>query len=187
MELSASAQVVACVRSSESSLVIETRRLKHNKGRWGQGSCCYVFSDYFYFINEKGSNIITDSEHEPEGFPRWLSGKEPAPPMQETQAWSLGQEDPLEEEMAANSSLLAWRTPWTEEPGGLQSMGSQRVGHDLATKLTHIWVRKFGDLRRESKIYANSQLVEGLANPSPLAHLFLYGLWVKNGFYIFSK
>ena len=43
---------------------------------------------------------------------------------------SLGQEDPLEKEMATHSSTLAWRIPWTEEPGGLQSMGLQRVGHD---------------------------------------------------------
>ena len=52
------------------------------------------------------------------------------PALQETQVQSLGQEDPLEEEMATHSSILAWRIPWTEEPGGLQSMGSQRVGHD---------------------------------------------------------
>ena len=56
------------------------------------------------------------------------------PAMWETQVWSLGWEDPLEEEMAIHSSILAWRIPWTEEPGGLQSRGSQRVGHDLATK-----------------------------------------------------
>ena len=43
---------------------------------------------------------------------------------------SLGQEDPLEKEMTTHSSILAGRTPWTEEPGGLQSVGSQRVGHD---------------------------------------------------------
>ena len=43
---------------------------------------------------------------------------------------SLGQEDPLEKEMATHSSILAWRIPWMEEPGGLQSMGSQRVGHN---------------------------------------------------------
>jgi len=49
--------------------------------------------------------------------------------MQETQVQSLGQEDPLEEEMATHSSILAWRIPRTEEHGGLQSMGSQRVGH----------------------------------------------------------
>ena len=52
------------------------------------------------------------------------------PTMPETQVQSLGREDPLEKEMATHSSLLAWRIPWTEEPGGLQSMGSQRVGHD---------------------------------------------------------
>ena len=45
----------------------------------------------------------------------------------------LGQDDPLEEEMATHSSILAWRIPWTGEPGRLQSMGSQRAGHDLAT------------------------------------------------------
>ena len=48
---------------------------------------------------------------------------------------SLGQEDPLEKEMATHSSTLAWKIPWTEEPGRLQSMGSKRVGHDWATKL----------------------------------------------------
>ena len=53
--------------------------------------------------------------------------------MQETWIWSLGQEDPLEEGMAIHSSILAWRIPWTEEPGGLQSMESQRVGHNWAT------------------------------------------------------
>ena len=52
------------------------------------------------------------------------------PPMRETWVRSLGREDPLEKEMATHSSILAWRIPWTEEPGGLQSMGSQRVGHD---------------------------------------------------------
>ena len=50
--------------------------------------------------------------------------------MQETQIQSLSQEDLLEKKMAAHSSILAWEIPWTEEPGGLQSMGSQRVGHD---------------------------------------------------------
>ena len=52
------------------------------------------------------------------------------PAMWETQVRSLDQEDLLEKEMAAHSSILAWRTPWTEEPGSLQSMRSQRVGHD---------------------------------------------------------
>ena len=52
------------------------------------------------------------------------------PAMWETWVQSLGWEDPLEKEMATHSSTLAWRIPWTEEPGGLQSMGSQRVEHD---------------------------------------------------------
>ena len=50
--------------------------------------------------------------------------------MWETWIPSLGREDLREEDMATHSSILAWRIPWTEEPGGLQSMGSQRVGHD---------------------------------------------------------
>ena len=52
------------------------------------------------------------------------------PTMWETRVRSLGWEDPLEKEMATHSSIHAWKIPWTEEPGGLQSMGSQRVGHD---------------------------------------------------------
>ena len=50
-------------------------------------------------------------------------------PLQETRVQYLGQEDPVENEMATHSDVLAWRIPWTEEPGGLQSMGSQRVGY----------------------------------------------------------
>ena len=53
---------------------------------------------------------------------------------QETLVWSLGWKDPLEEELATHSSILAWKMPWTEEPGGLQSMGSQRIKHNIATE-----------------------------------------------------
>ena len=60
------------------------------------------------------------------------------PSRQETQVQSLGWEDPLEEEMATHSRILAWRIPWTKEPDGLQSMGSQRVRHDWATSLYHV-------------------------------------------------
>ena len=63
------------------------------------------------------------------GLPRWLSGKN-SPVVQQTWVQSLGQEDPLEEGMATHSSILAWRIPWTEEPGGIQSMRLQRLGHD---------------------------------------------------------
>ena len=52
------------------------------------------------------------------------------PAMRKTLVQSLGREDPLEKEMATHSSILAWKIPWTEEPGRLQSMGLQRVGHD---------------------------------------------------------
>ena len=59
------------------------------------------------------------------------------PAMRDTWVRSLDQEDPLEKEMATHSSILAWKIPWTEEPGGLQSIGSQRVGHDWATSLSY--------------------------------------------------
>ena len=66
-----------------------------------------------------------------------------SPAMQETWVWSLGWEDPLEKGMASHFSILAWRIPWTEEPGGLQFMGSQRVRHNWATNMStllHHWV-----------------------------------------------
>ena len=62
------------------------------------------------------------------GLPQWLSNKELSCNT------GGGQEDPLEKEMTIHSSILAWEIPWTEEPGGLQSMGLQTAGHDLATK-----------------------------------------------------
>ena len=67
--------------------------------------------------------------------------------MQETWVWSLGWEDHLGEEMATYSGILAWRIPWTEEPGGLQSTGSQRVWHNWATNThthTHTHTHKIG-------------------------------------------
>ena len=60
------------------------------------------------------------------------------PALWETRVWSLGQEDPLEKEMATHSSILVWRIPWREEPGGPQSMGSQSVRHDWATSLSRV-------------------------------------------------
>ena len=74
--------------------------------------------------------------------------------MQETRFGSLGQEDPLEKEMATHSSILAWRILWTEEPGGLQFMGLQRVGDDWATKtLLHP-----NHNRSKNKIYDNRNI-----------------------------
>ena len=58
--------------------------------------------------------------------------------VQEMWAWSLDWEDPVEKEMATHFSTLAWETPWTEEPGGLQSMGLHTVGHDWMTEHTHM-------------------------------------------------
>ena len=73
-------------------------------------------------------------------FSTWLTGRgvlslvaqkvKNLPAMQETRVRSLGEKDPLEKGMAMHSSILAYRNPWTEEPGGLWSLGSQRVGHD---------------------------------------------------------
>ena len=61
---------------------------------------------------------------------QWVKNPPAMQKTQETLVRSLGGEDPLEEEMAIHSSILAWRIPWTEEPGRLQSLGSQRVRHD---------------------------------------------------------
>ena len=61
--------------------------------------------------------------------------------MQKTQVQSLDWEDPLGKKMATHSSILAWRIPWTVEPGGLQSIGLQRVGHNLATKQQNYFVQ----------------------------------------------
>ena len=74
------------------------------------------------------------------GLPRWLSGKTtclPVQEMKETHVQSLGQKDPLEEEMATHSHVLAWRIPWTGEPGWLWSLRSQRIGHQGVTKHTN--------------------------------------------------
>ena len=60
------------------------------------------------------------------------------PTMWETQVQSLGLEDLLEKELVTHSSILAWKIPWTEKPGRLQSMGSQRVGHDSVTSLSFL-------------------------------------------------
>ena len=74
--------------------------------------------------------------------------------MQETQVQSLGQEDPLEEEMATHSGILAYKLPWTAEPGRLQTMGSQRVRHKRATELHHQVERYF--MIREKQIIMTS-------------------------------
>ena len=71
--------------------------------------------------------------------------------MRETWVQSLSQEDPLEKEMATHSSTLAWKTPWIEEPGRLQSMGPQKVGHDWGTSLS----RSPGNTNNSEKLSAS--------------------------------
>ena len=90
--------------------------------------------------------------------------------MQETRVRSLGREGPLDKEMATHSSIHAWKIQWTEEPGGLQSMGLQRVGHDWATSLLHFSLLFFFNSR---KALANSP-------SSCLTQLEEFGQWTQN-------
>ena len=95
------------------------------------GPLCHFLKQLYFFIwlyQVSGTSLVAQR----------LKG---LPAMRETRVRSLGREDPLEKEMATHSSILAWRIPWTEEPGGLQSMVSQRVGHDRVTSLTHSLIK----------------------------------------------
>ena len=96
----------------------------------------------------------TELKDEGWGFPGGLAVKNP-PAVWETRVWLLGQEGPLEEEMATHSSILAWEISWTKEPGRLQSIGSQSVRHDLATKQQR-W--RPGD--RERGVWAPGWLIQ---------------------------
>ena len=80
--------------------------------------------------------------------------------MQETHVQSLGQEDPLEKEMATHSSILAWEIPWTEEPGGLQSMGPKRAGHNWATVEGPLQRRLAGGDRGWAQLWIQQEKVE---------------------------
>ena len=87
------------------------------------------------------------------------------PVIQETWVRSLGQEDPLEKGMPIYSSILAWRIPWTEEPGGPQSHGVTRVGHNLATKPTFQWTQSLR-LAEWNKVYV--RLLEAVTESASL-------------------
>ena len=91
-----------------------------------------------YNANSTDGNLKISTEIK---YPGGSDGK--VPTIQETWVRSLGQEDPLEKEMATHFSILAWKIPWTKEPGRLQSMGSQRVGHDWVTSLTYSLTKQF--------------------------------------------
>ena len=88
--------------------------------------------------------------------------------------WSVGWEDHLEEGMATHSSIIAWRIPWTEEPGRLQSMGSRRVGHDRRD-LACAHTRKFNRISCVLAIWVSS-LMKGLFSTFPIFFLYLHYL-----------
>ena len=105
------------------------------------------------------------------------------PIMRETQIQSLGREDPLEKEMATHASTLTWKIPWTEEPGRLQSIGSQRVGHYWLTSLHFLLMEaifsfvflnhNFPDYLSYSKLFSNS-----------FAGFLLSSLYILSGIYL---
>ena len=120
------------------------------------------------------------------------------PTVQETWVWSLGQEDPLEKEMATHSSTLAWKIPWTEEHNRLQSMGLQRVRHDWATSLhftysksprlcsvlylnSYLWCRQNGLFKKDSvvlsrpgvKLFGGSSFLGKMSSRSTAWHAWL--------------
>ena len=84
---------------------------------------------------------------------------------QETWVWFLGWEDHLEEEMATRFSILAWKIPWTVEPGGLQSMGSQRVGHNWETNHARMQVEN----KQISKILKGISFLPGDQSDTPVS------------------
>ena len=96
------------------------------------------------------------------GFPDGLVGKE-SPLMQEI--WFLDQEDSLEKKVAIHSSALVWEIPWTEDPGGLQSVGSQRVGHDWTT--TYNCNKKLNKKEHDFMIYIKDEWMLMLNSDSP--------------------
>ena len=104
-----------------------------------------------------------------EGFPGDSDGlkKKNLPAMRETQVRFLGQKDPLEKGMATHSSILAWRIPWIEEPGGLQSIGSQRVWHNWAPN-TFTFFFKGQKTKRKDEYHDTGMLSLGIHKPSHL-------------------
>ena len=88
------------------------------------------FKFYTHFLHSQAQIHTKLAQHQVMGLPWWAQIVKSLPTMQETQIRILCWESPLEKRMAARSSILAWKIPWTEKPGGLQSMWSQKVEHN---------------------------------------------------------
>ena len=159
---------------------------KQYYSNWEEEGNGFLFCFFFFFCLGKGSlmknflKLLVDHkvnlkiyqrihiELPSIGFPRWFSDKRTLLPMQESQEMGLqplSWEDHLEWKMAIHSSILAWKIPWTEEPGGLQSTGSQRVRHSWAQTYilsyyhevgpTILWGRFYRDLKFPSFRWEN--------------------------------
>ena len=115
-----------------------------SKRIWNAVLGCSLKNDRMISVHFQGKpfsvtviQVYTSTSNADEAEVEWLASLvaqrlKCLPAMRETWVWSLGREDPLEKEMATHSSILAWRVPWMEEPGGLQSTGLQRVRHNWA-------------------------------------------------------
>ena len=106
----------------------------------GISVCCFYILKVYYIhwlalVIFWFTTVLLKKRLESRWHPRGHSWQRTCLPVKELWVRSLGQEDPLEKEMAIHSSTISWKIPWTEEPGRLQSTGSQRVGHDWATSL----------------------------------------------------
>ena len=114
---------------------------------WGRGRCDDIralgmAADSYKDVSSIRTRTLFCLPLYHQRLPKWFSGKKIHLPMQETQeawVWSMGREDPLKKEMATHSSILAWKILRTEESGGLQPMGLQRVGHNWAAEHTHTY------------------------------------------------
>ena len=121
----------------------------------GAQSCLVIAYSYednmFTMLWDKGQDKDLDTKIWANEETKGVQTVKRLPTMRESWVQSLGREDPLEKEMATHSSTLAWKIPWTEEPSRLQSVGSQRVGHDWATSL-HFFTNPCSDLKLKDSL-----------------------------------
>ena len=103
--------------------------------------------------------------------------------MQETWVRSLVREDPMEKEVATHSSILAWKIPWMEKPGRLQSMGLQWVGHDWATTTFSMWTLGFGFFSLNIVLWGFIQVVECIKSLFLFTAEWYSMMWVFHGFF----